>query len=117
MGKRDFTQASSGKPALPLEQSEEQPLPLPFFTLNPLLPDNPSQVGSVSVTVKVLDVNDNAPEFARFYEAFVCENAKAGQVSNAGNTRGWEGHAVLHGGSMPGRVCVGKRAQLLTCFI
>lgn len=53
----------------------------------PLLPDNPSQVGSVSVTVKVLDVNDNAPEFARFYEAFVCENAKAGQVRKAGNTR------------------------------
>uniref|UniRef100_A0A8C9G789 Cadherin-20 n=1 Tax=Pavo cristatus TaxID=9049 RepID=A0A8C9G789_PAVCR len=44
--------------------------------------NNPSQVGSVSVTVKVLDVNDNAPEFARFYEAFVCENAKAGQVRN-----------------------------------
>ncbi|XP_062425830.1 cadherin-20 isoform X2 [Rhea pennata] len=42
--------------------------------------NNPSQVGSVTVTVKVLDVNDNAPEFARFYEAFVCENAKAGQL-------------------------------------
>lgn len=42
--------------------------------------DNPSQVGSVAVTIKVLDVNDNAPEFPRFYEAFICENAKAGQV-------------------------------------
>lgn len=61
-----------------------------------LLPDNPSQVGSVAVTVKVLDVNDNAPEFARFYEGFVCENAKAGQVRNAGNTRGWGDDAVLH---------------------
>lgn len=69
------------------------------------------------MTVKVLDVNDNAPEFARFYEAFVCENAKAGQVRNACNSRGWEGGAVLHGGSMPGRVTVGKRAQLPTRFI
>lgn len=30
--------------------------------------------------IKVLDVNDNAPEFAMFYETFVCENAKAEQV-------------------------------------
>ncbi|XP_057626160.1 cadherin-20 isoform X2 [Chionomys nivalis] len=42
--------------------------------------NNPSQVGSVVVTIKVLDVNDNAPEFPRFYEAFICENAKAGQL-------------------------------------
>ncbi|XP_053427419.1 cadherin-20 isoform X2 [Nycticebus coucang] len=42
--------------------------------------NNPSQVGSVPVTIKVLDVNDNAPEFPRFYEAFVCENAKVGQL-------------------------------------
>lgn len=27
-----------------------------------------------------MDVNDNAPEFAMFYETFVCENAKAEQV-------------------------------------
>nr|XP_044991194.1 cadherin-20 isoform X1 [Jaculus jaculus]XP_044991195.1 cadherin-20 isoform X1 [Jaculus jaculus] len=42
--------------------------------------NNPSQVGSVAVTIRVLDVNDNAPEFPRFYEAFLCENAKAGQL-------------------------------------
>jgi len=64
------------------------------------------------VTVKVLDVNDNAPEFARFYEAFVCENAKAGQVRSADNTRGWGWEAVLHGDSVPERVSIGKRAQL-----
>lgn len=53
------------------------------LSVSSVLPlDNPSQVGSVPVTVKVLDVNDNAPEFPRFYEAFVCENAKAGQVSS-----------------------------------
>lgn len=30
--------------------------------------------------IKVLDVNDNAPEFATSYDTFVCENVKAGQV-------------------------------------
>ncbi|XP_041103170.1 cadherin-20-like [Polyodon spathula] len=42
--------------------------------------NNPTQIGSVSVTVKVTDVNDNAPELANYYEAFVCENTKAGQL-------------------------------------
>lgn len=32
------------------------------------------------VFIKVLDVNDNAPEFAMSYDTFVCENVKAGQV-------------------------------------
>lgn len=31
--------------------------------------------------VQVLDVNDNAPEFPKNYETFVCENAVSGQVS------------------------------------
>uniref|UniRef100_A0A8C7L204 Cadherin-10 n=1 Tax=Oncorhynchus kisutch TaxID=8019 RepID=A0A8C7L204_ONCKI len=34
---------------------------------------------SVGVYVRVLDVNDNAPTFATYYETFVCENAKANQ--------------------------------------
>lgn len=34
MGKCDLTQASSGKPALTLEQIEEQPLPLPMYCLS-----------------------------------------------------------------------------------
>lgn len=43
--------------------------------------DNPRQRSRVPVLIKVLDVNDNAPEFAMFYETFVCENVRAGQVS------------------------------------
>ncbi|XP_065589205.1 cadherin-8 [Cyrtonyx montezumae] len=41
---------------------------------------NHSQVSRVPVTIKVLDVNDNAPEFASEHEAFLCENGKPGQV-------------------------------------
>lgn len=42
--------------------------------------NNPAQIGTVPVTIKVLDVNDNAPVFTKFYETFMCENAKAGQL-------------------------------------
>ncbi|XP_029517442.1 cadherin-20-like [Oncorhynchus nerka] len=41
---------------------------------------NPSMIGSVSVAVKILDVNDNPPSLTHYFEAFVCESAKAGQL-------------------------------------
>ncbi|XP_023582624.1 cadherin-8 isoform X2 [Trichechus manatus latirostris] len=41
---------------------------------------NPNLISRVPVAIKVLDVNDNAPEFASEYEAFLCENGKPGQV-------------------------------------
>ncbi|XP_073461658.1 cadherin-8 [Aquarana catesbeiana] len=41
---------------------------------------NHSQISRVPVSIKVLDVNDNAPEFATDYEAFLCENGKPGQI-------------------------------------
>ncbi|KAM9301669.1 cadherin-8 [Gastrophryne carolinensis] len=41
---------------------------------------NHSQISRVPVSIKVLDVNDNAPEFATDYEAFLCENGKTGQI-------------------------------------
>ncbi|XP_076014285.1 cadherin-10-like isoform X2 [Genypterus blacodes] len=44
--------------------------------------NNPRQTTRVPVFIKVLDVNDNAPEFAMAYDTFVCENVKAGQLSN-----------------------------------
>ncbi|KTG01933.1 hypothetical protein cypCar_00050051, partial [Cyprinus carpio] len=42
--------------------------------------NNPHQRSRVPVLIKVLDVNDNAPEFAMIYETFVCENVRAGQL-------------------------------------
>ncbi|XP_060693556.1 cadherin-8-like isoform X2 [Hemiscyllium ocellatum] len=41
---------------------------------------NHSQVSRVPVAIKVLDVNDNAPELASQTEAYLCENGKSGQV-------------------------------------
>ncbi|XP_031439787.1 cadherin-10-like isoform X2 [Clupea harengus] len=42
--------------------------------------NNAGQITRVPVFIKVMDINDNAPEFAMFYETFVCENVKAGQL-------------------------------------
>lgn len=54
-------------------------LPKQIF-LFPFL-DNPKEMTRVAVFVRILDVNDNAPQFAVFYDTFVCENARPGQVS------------------------------------
>ncbi|KAK2496833.1 hypothetical protein MC885_015264, partial [Smutsia gigantea] len=42
--------------------------------------DNPKETTRVAVFVRILDVNDNAPQFAVFYDTFVCENARPGQL-------------------------------------
>ncbi|XP_075562119.1 cadherin-9 isoform X2 [Pelecanus crispus] len=41
--------------------------------------NNPKQSSQIPVFIRILDINDHAPEFAKYYETFVCENAKAGQ--------------------------------------
>lgn len=43
--------------------------------------DNPKQSSHIPVFIRILDINDHAPEFAMYYETFVCENAKPGQVN------------------------------------
>ncbi|XP_048363522.1 cadherin-9-like isoform X1 [Sphaerodactylus townsendi] len=40
---------------------------------------NPKQSTQAPIFIRILDINDHAPEFAKYYETFVCENAKAGQ--------------------------------------
>ncbi|XP_059584615.1 cadherin-9 isoform X3 [Alligator mississippiensis] len=42
--------------------------------------NNPKQSSQISVFIRILDINDHAPEFSKYYETFVCENAKAGQL-------------------------------------
>ncbi|KAF7245169.1 Cadherin-9 [Varanus komodoensis] len=41
---------------------------------------NPKQSTQAPIFIRILDINDHAPEFAKYYETFVCENAKAGQL-------------------------------------
>ncbi|NXP16944.1 CAD19 protein, partial [Scytalopus superciliaris] len=41
---------------------------------------NPEKISEANVYVQVLDVNDNAPEFSKYYETFVCENAVSGKL-------------------------------------
>ncbi|NXD08992.1 CADH7 protein, partial [Nothocercus nigrocapillus] len=45
-----------------------------------LFVENPAQIGRGYVAITILDINDNAPEFAMEYETTVCENAQPGQV-------------------------------------
>ncbi|XP_044149314.1 cadherin-10-like isoform X6 [Bufo gargarizans] len=42
--------------------------------------NNPKQTTRATVYILILDVNDNAPQFAMFYDTFVCENARTGQL-------------------------------------
>ncbi|NWQ78594.1 CAD19 protein, partial [Columbina picui] len=41
---------------------------------------NPEKISETNVYIQVLDVNDYAPEFPKYYETFVCENAVSGQL-------------------------------------
>ncbi|OCT74584.1 cadherin-7 [Xenopus laevis] len=41
---------------------------------------NPAQIGKGFVAISIMDINDNAPEFANEYETTVCENASPGEV-------------------------------------
>ncbi|XP_057255407.1 cadherin-9 isoform X1 [Pezoporus wallicus] len=42
--------------------------------------NNPKQSSQIPVFIRILDINDHAPVFSKYYETFVCENAKAGQL-------------------------------------
>ncbi|KAK9539440.1 hypothetical protein VZT92_004548 [Zoarces viviparus] len=41
--------------------------------------NNPRQSSHVPVSIRLLDINDNAPTFAAMYETFVCERTRTGQ--------------------------------------
>ncbi|KAJ8347264.1 hypothetical protein SKAU_G00286650 [Synaphobranchus kaupii] len=50
------------------------------ITVTAVEADNPSMVSQNSVSIRILDVNDNPPELATPYEASICEDAKPDQL-------------------------------------
>lgn len=50
---------------------------------------DPAQTGRAVVLISVTDVNDNPPGFATQDDAFVCEDAEAGQVRSSRRQTPW----------------------------
>ncbi|KAI5109074.1 cadherin-22-like, partial [Silurus meridionalis] len=50
------------------------------ITVTAVEADNQSMASQTSVSIRILDVNDNPPELATPYEASICEDAKPGQL-------------------------------------
>ncbi|XP_060680049.1 cadherin-7-like [Hemiscyllium ocellatum] len=63
-----------------LQPLDREEIPWYNLTISASEASNPKKVTSVSVHIQVLDVNDHPPAFPVSYEAFVCENAKHGQL-------------------------------------
>ncbi|NXG20124.1 CAD19 protein, partial [Grallaria varia] len=57
---------------------------------------NPEKISEANVYIQVLDVNDNAPEFPKYYETFVCENAVVGQLIQTVSAVDQDDSAVGH---------------------
>uniref|UniRef100_A0A3B4G4R8 Cadherin-22 n=1 Tax=Pundamilia nyererei TaxID=303518 RepID=A0A3B4G4R8_9CICH len=50
------------------------------ITVKAVEADNRTMASQTSVSIRILDVNDNPPELATPYEASICEDAKPGQL-------------------------------------
>ncbi|XP_048877742.1 cadherin-22-like [Brienomyrus brachyistius] len=50
------------------------------ITVTAVEADNHSQASQTTVSIRILDVNDNPPELATPYETSICEDAKPGQL-------------------------------------
>ncbi|KAM3928467.1 cadherin-9-like isoform 2-T2 [Leptodactylus fuscus] len=71
----------SGNGSLTLAKTLDREMtPWQNITLVATETKNPKLSRYVQVYIKILDINDHAPEFSEHYETFVCENVKLGQL-------------------------------------
>ncbi|XP_054840735.1 cadherin-19 [Eublepharis macularius] len=54
--------------------------PLQYLIVTATESMNPKQISNVNVSIQVVDVNEYWPELSEYYEIYVCENAKFGQL-------------------------------------
>ncbi|XP_069469893.1 cadherin-18 isoform X3 [Ambystoma mexicanum] len=59
---------------------DREEMPWYSITVTAAEAENPSLLSNATVDIRVLDVNDNAPELAQEYDVVVCENAKEGKI-------------------------------------
>ncbi|XP_056376941.1 cadherin-9 [Hyla sarda] len=72
---------NSGNGSLTLEKTLDREMtPWKNVTLVASETNNPKLSRNVQVYIKIMDINDHAPEFSEHYKTFVCENAKPGQL-------------------------------------
>ncbi|XP_068956463.1 cadherin-9 isoform X3 [Petaurus breviceps papuanus] len=77
---RIFNIHSANGSIFTLKPLDREAYPWHNITITATEINNPKQSSHIPVFIRILDINDHAPEFAKYYETFVCENAKPGQL-------------------------------------
>ncbi|XP_032326373.1 cadherin-9 isoform X2 [Camelus ferus] len=77
---RIFSIHSENGSIFTLKPLDRESTPWHNITITATEINNSKQSSHIPVFIRILDINDHAPEFAMYYETFVCENAKPGQL-------------------------------------
>ncbi|XP_023977474.1 cadherin-9 isoform X4 [Physeter macrocephalus] len=77
---RIFSIHSENGSIFTLKPLDRESTPWHNITITATEINNSKQSSRIPVFIRILDINDHAPEFATYYETFVCENAKPGQL-------------------------------------
>ncbi|XP_060151669.1 cadherin-9 isoform X3 [Globicephala melas] len=77
---RIFSIHSENGSIFTLKPLDRESTPWHNITITATEINNSKQSSRIPVFIRILDINDHAPELAMYYETFVCENAKPGQL-------------------------------------